>query len=807
MTTRFALAALAALLCPLPLAAGQAPSGDAVAAVTSAAPSARQRLGGTGLLLVPDSSNDRIMAFDPFDGALLDANFVPPDPARVGIGVHAILSHDRSRILLSDETGHAIHAYDLGGAYRGTFVGGDPFVFAAPRGLALHEDGRVLATVAANANANSVLGFDRSGFSADAFIAKDSGGLAGPVAIHRRELDWLVSGAGSQAVHRYGLFGEPLTNLLSLQAPQQIADSASGGLLIANAGGPLEGIVELDAEDRVIAVHRATGVAGYRGVYELGNGNLLVSGPNGVHEISRGGALVDSKITGVSAQLIQFVPPGPTLHCSTAPITIPDHGPASAYPSVLFVSGQPPSLRRVVVHLRGLSHSWPPDLDLLLVAPGGQATIVMSDTGDPTTVVELDLVLDERAALPLPLWERLRSGRFRPTNHDAGDSFPAPAPAPGTDPLAALAGSDPNGVWQLYLVDDSPSDAGSLREWCVEIDAGDAGLTPARLDVAHLRPSTSQHVVILVNQGHRPLTWHSDEASATPTKRYAWPIDPLFNNGPLVTHAGTALDGADESVVQNVSLGLTTLGTAVNGPRYRLADDVDVPAPGWLVDRITVFSYQTGSDLESSFTAGHLRVWDGPPWSSGSRVVWGDRSSNRLFESEWSGIYRRAESNPGNTQRPIMAVTLQTPGLMLAPGRWWLDWQLAGALGSGSWAPPITILGEVTTGDAHQLSPFSPQAGWTPLHDGGLDTPQGLPFVIERGTRCNSPQPVDWLSSTPSSGSVAAGDSVAITVTVSSTGTASGDATLCLRTDDPSAPLIELPITVTHRRVFVDGFE
>jgi hypothetical protein len=38
-------------------------------------------------------------------------------------------------------------------------------------------------------------------------------------------------------------------------------------------------------------------------------------------------------------------------------------------------------MSKVVVKLNGLSHSYPDDLDLLLVGPDGQSAMLMSDAG------------------------------------------------------------------------------------------------------------------------------------------------------------------------------------------------------------------------------------------------------------------------------------------------------------------------------------------------------------------------------------------------------------------------------------------
>lgn len=43
------------------------------------------------------------------------------------------------------------------------------------------------------------------------------------------------------------------------------------------------------------------------------------------------------------------------------------------------------------------------------------------------------------------------------------DTFPAPAPAPPatTVPLSTFNGTDPNGTWNLWVVDDTPHDPGT----------------------------------------------------------------------------------------------------------------------------------------------------------------------------------------------------------------------------------------------------------------------------------------------------------------------------------------------------------
>ena len=57
---------------------------------------------------------------------------------------------------------------------------------------------------------------------------------------------------------------------------------------------------------------------------------------------------------------------------NAATITIVDETSAVPYPSSIPVSGLTGVITNLSVTLRGLSHSWPDDMDVLLVGPGGQ---------------------------------------------------------------------------------------------------------------------------------------------------------------------------------------------------------------------------------------------------------------------------------------------------------------------------------------------------------------------------------------------------------------------------------------------------
>ncbi len=187
-----------------------------------------------------------------------------------------------------------------------------------------------------------------------------------------------------------------------------------------------------------------------------------------------GGWSLDSPLTAVERS--EFLPANPTQTFSNptailVPATGTTSGVASPYPSTIAVSGVP-SAAKITVRLKQFNHTFPDDVDVLLVSPTGQKMIVMSDVGGGIDAVNLDITLDGAAASLLPDGTVLTSGTFRPTNVGAGDTFAVPAPAgpylsaapAGTDTLtAAFGGQDPNGTWSLYIVDDLDADIGNVN--------------------------------------------------------------------------------------------------------------------------------------------------------------------------------------------------------------------------------------------------------------------------------------------------------------------------------------------------------
>lgn len=150
-------------------------------------------------------------------------------------------------------------------------------------------------------------------------------------------------------------------------------------------------------------------------------------------------------------------------------ISVPSSGSATPYPSIIVVSGVAAVINDVNVTLRGLTHAFPADLDILLVGPGGQMTLLMSDVGGGTDITGMTLTFDDAASGSVP--NPINSGTFKPTNFLGGDVFPMPAPGgPYGTQLSVFNGTVANGVWRLFVFDDGLFAAGSVADgWSLDL--------------------------------------------------------------------------------------------------------------------------------------------------------------------------------------------------------------------------------------------------------------------------------------------------------------------------------------------------
>ena len=278
--------------------------------------------------------------------------------------------------------------------------------------------------------------------------------------------------------------------------------------------------------------------ANANGVVTCNLGNLTAGARAAVTLVVRIGGGTNLTLTSVTANEFDPVTANNSATVSIlGTITLPQYanpdaivlpllesGPGSVYPSDIVISGLTSSVYKVTVTLRNINHDYPDDIDVILVGPRGQTVYLMSDCGLDNALVDVSLTLDDDAAQALPDSDpQIVSGTYKPTNYGtASDGFAPPAPPPPyTTNLSVFRGSDPNGVWSLYMMDDQPENAtpqsppGFLADgWTMTLVTGDP--------MANLvLTQTSQPASVIVG-GH--IFYHIAVTNFGPADSTCWPL-------------------------------------------------------------------------------------------------------------------------------------------------------------------------------------------------------------------------------------------------------------------------------------------
>lgn len=165
---------------------------------------------------------------------------------------------------------------------------------------------------------------------------------------------------------------------------------------------------------------------------------------------------------------------GPT----TAAITINDNANATPFPSIQFVEGKVGVITAITLQLTGFHHTFPDDVDMLLVGPDGTHVMIMSDAGGglPGVASPINIVFDDAGVAPvIPDSTAIVAGTYKTKDWNAiqyefgiGPTIAAP-PGPHSANLLAFVGKPANGAWRLFVVDDSPGDNGAIAGWSLNI--------------------------------------------------------------------------------------------------------------------------------------------------------------------------------------------------------------------------------------------------------------------------------------------------------------------------------------------------
>ncbi|MEY2407860.1 MAG: large repetitive protein, partial [Verrucomicrobiota bacterium] len=252
-------------------------------------------------------------------------------------------------------------------------------------------------------------------------------------------------------------------------------------------------------------------------------------------------------------------------------------GLASPYPSTISVSGLTGVVFKITVSLNNVFHTFPGDLDVLLVGPTGEGVMLMSDAGGNIDIQDSTVTFDDDAEAFLPNSGFINTSSYRPTNlGNEPDIFPPPAPAiASAAALSVFRGTDPNGVWSLYVVDDAPSDSGSIGNgWRIEITTAepiaDLGVTMRATPEPAGVSSNLTYAITITNRG---------QAAATGVRL----TDPIPNGALFMSASvpGGSCGVVNQAVlcdIANIDPGTAVLATIV----------VQASAPGSLTNKASV---------------------------------------------------------------------------------------------------------------------------------------------------------------------------------------------------------------------------
>jgi subtilisin-like proprotein convertase family protein len=131
----------------------------------------------------------------------------------------------------------------------------------------------------------------------------------------------------------------------------------------------------------------------------------------------------------------------------------------------------------IQVTLGNLTHTFPADLDFLLVGPNGVAFEFWSDAGGNTDI-NGNFTISDSGASPLPAFAGIAPGTYRPADYQEVENssnwglapsivINHPSPNGTTTFNSVFGGQFLEGTWSLYIRDDAPPDIGSLGSWSI----------------------------------------------------------------------------------------------------------------------------------------------------------------------------------------------------------------------------------------------------------------------------------------------------------------------------------------------------
>jgi len=244
-------------------------------------------------LLIPDSTADVVCMFDPYDGTYLGD--LIDGTGLFSVPINAIVGPD-GNIYVSDQVADSVFVYDPFGTYLYTYADSSDGLNNI-RGIDF-RDGHLFVT----SGDDYVAEFDGPHSRLPDFI--NDGSDPFDILFLGDDTALLADIAGStDNIRLYNSDGTLNYELFSVSFPEQIQfDGVSpGAYLHTSFSDNVINDFELDG-----TIVETTPLAGGRGIYRLGNGNLIATNGNGVFEIEPGtGTIIEQEYTG-SSRFIEY---------------------------------------------------------------------------------------------------------------------------------------------------------------------------------------------------------------------------------------------------------------------------------------------------------------------------------------------------------------------------------------------------------------------------------------------------------------------------------------------------------------------
>ena len=357
-------------------------------------------------------------------------------------------------------------------------------------------------------------------------------------------------------------------------------------------------------------------------------------------------------------------------------ITIPDSGKASAYPSPIIVADVGGVIQKVTATLHGYSHSWPDDVDVLLVGPGGQKVMLMADCGGGNARNGINLTFDDAVASTVPDTSAVTAGSYKPTNIDTTtDNFPAPAPsAPFSTALSVFNATNPEGTWSLYIQDDGAMDSGSVTQgWVLSITTSNRTCVDGAASVADLSISSQSSTNPVYTGSNFTLTVTATNSGLNPA---------TFVTATNVLPAGFVLATTSASqgiVTQTNNTLIWTIGNLGSNSAVTLAIQGRLLLAGSYHNLCNISSVTPDSDMTNNSSTMAISAWK----SAGSTIVVATNTPpilavipNRTVHAgslvQFTNIATDAETSAGNMVFSLFAAT--SPAAQIHPATGLFTW-------------------------------------------------------------------------------------------------------------------------------------